>query len=262
MVEQPPSPSPDPALQLQRDIHLQVVDLFRTALPGRPDDTPDAIVCRERNAIAEVAAMLPANAHEAALAARSVAAGAHADDAMREVQLHPGDMKVIHQLRNQAASMMRQSRGLVSLLVRVQTERRKREAKDPAREADAWTEYSVRSLLTEAHESLPPPAPRPARPPAAAPPERSRYAPPEPDPSLSPEEAAKVERHALLRRQASRYAVLHTARVKEIRQLKGLPENCDYEPPEPDLLDAIINGNSSNLRWADRYVPWVHSDAK
>jgi plasmid stability protein len=262
MENQPPEPAPDkpnPALQLQRDIHLQVVDLFRTTLPGRPDDTPDAIACRERFAIAEVAAMLPANAHEAALAAHCVAAGAQANDAMREITLHPGDIKVITLLRNQAASMMRQSRGFSSLLLRVQAARHKREAKDSTRETDALTEYSVRGLLTQAHESLPPPEPRPA--PAAATPERSRYAPWEPDPSLSPEEAAKAERQELMRRQASRYAVLHTMRVKLIRQLKGLPENCDFEPPEPDLLDAIINGDSSNLRWADRYEPWIPPDA-
>jgi len=46
-------------------------------------------------------------------------------------------------------------------------------------------------------------------------------------------------------------------RVKAIRQHGGLPPICDFEPPEPEVLHAIITGDTSNLRWADTYEPWV-----
>jgi hypothetical protein len=45
--------------------------------------------------------------------------------------------------------------------------------------------------------------------------------------------------------------------VKRIRQHGGLPPDCDFEPPDPELLHAIVTGNGSNLRWADRYEPYV-----
>jgi len=54
---------------------------------------------------------------------------------------------------------------------------------------------------------------------------------------------------------AGRYAILNTDRVKLIRKLGRLPDNCDFEPPEPKLLHEIITGNSSNLCWADEYEP-------
>jgi hypothetical protein len=46
-------------------------------------------------------------------------------------------------------------------------------------------------------------------------------------------------------------------RVKRIRQLGGLPPDCDYEPPRPEILDLIVNGETSNLLWADTYEAWV-----
>jgi hypothetical protein len=60
-----------------------------------------------------------------------------------------------------------------------------------------------------------------------------------------------------LRGEAGKYAVLNPVRVQQIRKLGGLPPDCDYEPPRPEVLHEIIHGNCSNLRWADTYEPYV-----
>jgi hypothetical protein len=242
----PPEPRPDPAIQLQRDIYLQIAMYFRSSLPAPSMDTPEAFAHRERVAIGEVAAMLPVNAYEASLAARAVAAGYQVDAALCELAQCGVDSKVAGQLRAQAASMGREARGFGGLLMRVQAERHKREARDLTREVDARTEYSTHGLLTLSQDGLPPRAPRAA--PSVAEP---------PPPPLTPEEAAEAERQEVLKRRASRYAILHTVQVKRIRKHGGLPPDCDFEPPDPELLHAIVTGDGSNLRWAETYEPWV-----
>ena len=245
-IEPPlPEPRPDPTIQLQRDIYLQIAMYFRSSLPPPPVDTPEAFAIRERVAIGEVAAMLPVNAYEASLAARAVAAGCQVDAALCELAQYDGDSKVAMQLRAQAASMGREARGFGGLLMRVQAARHKREAKDLTREVDDRTEYSTHGLLTLSQDGLPPRAPRTA-PPVAAPPE-----------PLTPEQAAEAEKQEVLKRRASRYAILNTVQVKRIRKHGGLPPDCDFEPPDPELLHAIVTGDGSNLRWADTYEPWV-----
>jgi hypothetical protein len=68
-----------------------------------------------------------------------------------------------------------------------------------------------------------------------------------------PEEEKQKDR---LRAKADRYAILHRKEAKLIRQLGGLPPDCDFEPPDPEVLHAIITGDTSNLRWVDTYEPW------
>jgi len=81
-------------------------------------------------------------------------------------------------------------------------------------------------------------------------PEKVRYR----DYSEWSEEEKQADR---LRSKADHWAILNTVQAKRIRQHGGLPPDCDFEPPEPEVLHAIINGDTSNLRWADTYEPWV-----
>jgi hypothetical protein len=69
-----------------------------------------------------------------------------------------------------------------------------------------------------------------------------------------PEEEKRQER---LSARASRYAILNTERVKRMRQIGGLPDPCDFEPPDPELLQEILTGTHENLIWADTYEPYV-----
>ena len=68
-----PEPA-DPTLRLTRDAYYIAVHTLRGTLPPAEADTQEAIARRDHAAIVQVAAMLPANADEAFLAAQSVGA--------------------------------------------------------------------------------------------------------------------------------------------------------------------------------------------
>jgi hypothetical protein len=111
------------------------------------------------------------------------------------------------------------------------------------------TAPEIAGLMTQALATLPPPPPALD---AAAPAEPERTRP------LAWSDLTEQEQQAsLLQQEADRYALYNTVRVQRIRTLGGLPPDCDYEPPRPEILDLIINGDTSTLRWADTYVAWV-----
>jgi len=262
-MDQSPDAQPlDPAIQLDRDLHDEAMEALREMLPPPHPDTLEARARRHRAAIVRVAALVPASSVETDLAAHHVAAMAHARDCLRQAAQQMDDLRLAMKLRAQAASMGREARGYLGKLFALQAVRKKREATDADRESAAWTEHSVLNQLTDALERLPPQPPVAAPPPQSAPPAAAepppQAPPPQPARPRDYEEWSDEEKHRdRIRRQADRYAILHTMRVKRIRQLGGLPPDCDYEPPEPEVLHAIITGTGSNLRWADTYEPWV-----
>jgi hypothetical protein len=74
-MDHDPAPEPtDLSLQLPRSTYRQLLHMLRGMLPDPEDDTPEALAYRDHAAIAQVAAMLHANADEAFLAAQSVGA--------------------------------------------------------------------------------------------------------------------------------------------------------------------------------------------
>ena len=228
---------PDPldlTLQLPRDLYWHIVHTLRGSLPLLPPNaTQDDEARRDNAAIARVASMLPANAHEATLAAQFVAADAHAHDSMRLAHQYPNDPKLILQCTAQSANMFRQSRGALSLLLRVQAIRQKREADSAALDKAAWTEHCAIGLMAGAlgRRNAPIPDPAPPAPPA------------EPEPSPEDTFATLSE--------ADQYAILYPRRAALIRQHGGLPPSYDFGPPEPDLERAIATGTSPILRALD-----------
>jgi hypothetical protein len=188
-------------------------------LPKSPDDTPDVRAVRNMGAMDAVAALNPADAFEARLAARIVAMDAHAADALRSASLAVNDPAEMHRCRAQAASMSRQSNAALRALLRMQETREKQMAEThPA--AMERTGYWF-------HE-IPTPAPDP-----------------EPAP---PGDAAPFDQLT----EAERYAVLYPDRAARIRAARGLPAAPDFGPPEPDLVDEIVDGSSPVLRALDR----------
>src|SRR5487761_2263735 len=219
---------PDPDLtQLPFDSYHQLVHTLCALLPPPVADTPEALARRNRAAIAQVAALVPANAEEANLGAQYVAAGAHAMDCLRLIRVHADDIGLTLKLTAQSASMMRQARGYRSLLLRVQSAREKREANPATRDSAAWTEHCVLGLMAEALSlSASEPAAEPPVPEVAPPPPR-RAVPtlaetddPQPDPAA----------------EAETYALHYPRRARLIRRLGGLPSDCDFGPPEPELV--------------------------
>jgi hypothetical protein len=251
-------PPPDIDHQLELEILREAADTLRHMLPPPIDDTPEARLLRDHVAIAKVAAMDPGNPVEADLAACHVAAIAHYKDCLRQVaEQNTVDPKRADQLRAQCASMQRQASGFLGRFERMLAIRKKREDDPVARESADRAEHYRLALLTQALESLPPqPPPAPAAPkPAAGSPPVVRWR----DYDDWTDEEKRVDR---LHAKASRYAILNPVRVALIRKLGGLPPDCDYEPPDDELLHEIIHGTHPNLIWAETYVPWVHPDLR
>jgi hypothetical protein len=231
----PEPEQPDLTLQLPRAVYYQVIHTLRGSLPPPVSDTPEDLAHRDNAAIARVACLLPANGDEANLAATYVGAQAYAMDCLRLARRYSGDPNFILKCTAQAASMMREARATRSLLLRVQAARQKREADGAALGKAEWIEHCAIGLMAQAL----PDAPRAAvaKPPASQPAEPTAM----PATGLDPVVAAAAER----------YALSHRKRAALIRTLGRLPDKLDFGPLSPQLVAAIVTGNSPVLRSLD-----------
>jgi hypothetical protein len=195
-------------------------EIFATltaSLPPPPDgDTPDNRARRDEAAMEAVAALHPADAFEARLAAQIVLADAlMADSASLAVQ-HRTDFPTTTRHRAQANSFMREVRASLRELRRMQAERDKAlaEMQPAAMERAGW-------WFREA--TVPAPAAQADNP--------DRFA------SLS---------------EAEQYAVIYPDRARRIRAAGGLPNPLDFDPLEPEQVAAIVTGTSPILLALDR----------
>ena len=262
MADAPHHPPPDPA-HLRYDIACDVVESLHELLPPPSIDTPEAWERRDLLAVGRVTALAPATFEEADFATNYVACQAHSRDCLRLAARRGTDPKDVAKLLAQQARMGREARGWHSALTRMQAARRKEQSSDTTRNHAAGIAPDMAApdtpvpemagLITQALAVLSPLPPPPPAPEAAAPP--AEDVPPRPLAwsDLSEEE----QRRSLLRQEADRYAIYNTVRAKQIRQLGGLPPDCDYEPPRPEILDLIVHGQTRTLRWADTYDAWV-----
>jgi hypothetical protein len=150
---------PDLTLQLPRDVYHLAFTL-RGMLPPPETDTPEAEARRDRGAIALVASVLPANGEEAYLAARSVGLAIYAMDCLRQAGDYRGDPSFFLKCNAQAASTERKAQSARTLLLRLQAERRKREADNASADKAAWSEHCAIGLMADV---LAHPLPRPLR---------------------------------------------------------------------------------------------------
>jgi hypothetical protein len=140
--------SPHPSVDLSTQLYYQLVYTLMGLLPPPIDDTPAALRARNHAAVAKVAALLPVNADEIELAAQCIAARAQAEEMLREVRQHAGDIALVMRLNAQYGSMVRTSLSVHGRLMRVQALRHKRETIEGAANADAWTQHvAERSML-------------------------------------------------------------------------------------------------------------------
>jgi hypothetical protein len=184
--------------------------------------------------------MLPGNADEAHIASRCVAFGNYAEHCLHEARKYRGDIAAFLKCTAQAASMERQARGARSLLQRLQAERRKRETDNATTDNAAWTEYCAIGLMANALGQAPPAA-EPSPPPQQRPP-----------PAETPDVAQAGTPAEALAEEADMYATIYPRRAVLIRSRGGLPEPCDFGPPRPELVHAIVTGDSPTLRELDR----------
>ena len=277
-----PEPSPAPSLDLTntlpRDIYYEVAHTLRRTLPPPMADTPEAEHRRDRVAIAQVAALLPANAAEAHLAATFVAANIHALDCMGLSRVPGTDPQDVARCAAQSASMSRQARGALRLLLQMQAVRRTMEATNAAADAAVWTEHTamqwmaqalpgaspaMRSVPTPEPAALPEPSPTPEPRPAPEPPAWPKPAPtrePTATPAAtSPPAPPRPEPPSKPLAEAEFYAMLYPQRAKLIRRHGGVPDDARFGPPEDDIVHALVTGRSAALLALDQ--PPLHNQA-
>ena len=226
--------TPDLTLQLPRDTYYQLVHTLCASLPPPVTDTPEDLARRDNAAIAQVASLLPANADEANLAVQYVATSAQSMLCLQLAREYAtADHAYFLKFSALAVGMMRQARSARSLLLRVQAARQKREADNAGADKAAWTEHCAIGLMTDALGRTPPPA---------------TAEPPPPQAALPTEEAEPQSGPAA---EADQYALIYPRRAALIRSLGGLPASCDFGPPSPDLVHAIVTGTSPTLRALD-----------
>ncbi len=139
----PPHPADDPFPFLYHQLIYTLVGLLPPPLNG----SPEALRARDHAAIAKAAALLPVGANEIDLAAHCIAARAQAEDMLRLVREHEGDVGLVIRLNAQYGSMVRTSLAVHGRLMRVQAIRQKRETSEAAAKADSWTQFLNERLM-------------------------------------------------------------------------------------------------------------------
>jgi hypothetical protein len=257
MTDHTSLPQPDPVQQLAELAYYQLVHTLTGLLPSSLADTPEALAVRNQAAIARVAAMLPVNSDEADLAAHCVAARAQAEEIMRLLRVHADDIGLVLKLNAQYALMERTALADRAQLLRLQTARQKREKSPAACDQDNWAQHIAQQTLQKALDGPPltpiaapaPPEPTPAAQPDSLPPEPElRAAPPPTDAAIL---QSADEQLVDLAQEAERYAIIYPRRAQQIRRLGGSPPDCDFGPPDDDLVHAIVTGTSPALRALD-----------
>ena len=275
-----PQPT-DTCASFTRDDIQQLVLYFGGTLPPAIGGTADDRARRDNAALGQVAAMRPANADEMWLAARCVAAGAHADDQLRQLPLHAANFDRTRQINAQYALMVRTSGGARSILLRVQTARRRLELDAAAcaqgavlaagllalllgtraalgGQIEAVTEASAEAAAAEvakvAAAAEAKEAAAAVKAAAAGGPRGAQRPAPVPLPELPPLTPEEQERETWLIA-ADRYATIFPLRTRLIRRFGQLPDDCGIAQPEPELLEAIRTGDGYSLLWADELTP-------
>ncbi len=218
--------------QLPWDVYAEVVRQFRTTLPDpdpyEPDNRDEAFARRDRAAVARVAGLVPANPAEGAVAADHVICSEIAKVSLRAFQDSALPDETRHRAFRWAESMFRQSRGQVATLLRMQAERRRREAVPKGAIHADYTERLVTDYMAAAlgyPEIHPEPEP-----------------PPEPEPEPTPPPPAEP-----VLTEAERYAVTHPRRARLIRQNGGMPDLAfphSFGPPPASVIRGLLSETS------------------
>ncbi len=220
-------PPADPFQQLPKAVYRIIIADLYAGLPAPQLTDPELIAERVHAGIAEIAAMCPVNAEEARIAVRVVTADAQARDCIRHARTLFNDPISAMKCHAQANHYMRTANAARSLLLRVQTARRKRDSVPAAREQDAWTIHATEGLLLAADGHA-----------TAAP----------PPPQAADDDDEKFARYDA----AEQYALIYPRRAAEIRACGGVPPTATYGLPEPDTVRALIASTSPILQQIDQ----------
>jgi len=222
--------------------------------PATDTDTQEHRAARQEKAMAAVAALRPADAFEAELAAQIVSATAHAAECFR-LAAQPGqDPEASHRTRAQAATMMRLMQSGLRILHRIQATREKAEAAlHPAAMERAGYWFRDVSVPAPGEDRAPALGEGPGSLPAPSPAQAEAPQPIVRQPSVAPPGPGHAEPGFTDLTEAEQYATLYPDRAARIRAHRGLPPRLDFGPPEPELVEAIVNGTSPILRALDHH---------
>jgi hypothetical protein len=282
----PPPAAPDPGYLRTRSAYHHLIHILNTSLPPPIPNTSEVRAERNSAAVAQIAALCPANPAEALLAAQFVAANAQAMECLRLTHdlATPGHLTL--KCNAQAASMMRQAQGAMRTLLQAQAARARRNS-----DADAWAEQIAGELMTEKltypAEPSPSEAPVQEAPAQEAPAQKApaQKAPAqEPSPHKAPGQEAPAHEppaqkapaqdpspHEPPAREASAprpapdaepaldpdrlaefYTALYPQRAAAIRHAGGLPPDAGFPPPDEQVMRALLAGNAGAPARPDR----------
>lgn len=194
---------------LPASVSREVFATICATLPPPATDTPEIRADREDAAMSAVAALHPADAFEALLAARIVAAEASAVDSVALSMQYRNDLAATLRCRAQASAMMRQAQSALRSLRQMQAVREKAETEmQPAamERAGYWYRDASATPPTE-------PAPQPAD-----------LTEPEHDAVLNPDPKAPI------------------------RAEVDLPDHPDFAPPAPETVAEIVSATLPLLK--------------
>ena len=195
----------------------QALASLSVSLPPPPVDTPEQRAERDEAAMHAVAAIEPMDAFEIRLAVEIVVADAralHCYQQANQPELAPAEKR---RLTADAAGHLRHVRATTLILARRHAKREKAEAAMHPKAMER-AGYWFRDVSV-----------------------------PEPEP-------AEPQRSYEQMDEAERYAVLYPQRAAAIRAHRGLPPDCTFGPPEPALIERIINSDSPVLRELDQPI--------
>ncbi len=236
----PPEFSEDPAIFRYLAANRHLAQTLTSVLPPPPDDTPEARLHRDTAAIAAVAALLPANPAEVAVAVSHVAANAHAMECMRMAQTPDTRPELTLRCLSQSTSMLRQALAALRALQRMQAIRARREARPEQADAAARIEHIVAAGLTGDAIA------------AAVTPEASDAAARPEDPEPGDDLAQALES----------YVHIYPQRAALIRRHGGVPDDIRFGPPDPAIVEALVSGTSPLLRALDAVIAEDKNDTK
>jgi hypothetical protein len=217
-------PIPNVPDSLAREIYADLLNY----LPLPPTDTPEARLNRDSRAMAAVAALIPENAAEAAVAITAIATDFHAKDALAAASRPDLTIEALKNLRGMTASMSRQSQNAIRTLRLMQAERRKLEnALYPAamERSGHWFKDASQMVAGPSPVAIPPPT----------------------------EPTGDLPRCALDRMDAAeQFAARHPSQAAAIRAHRGIPPDCDFDPPDPKLIAFIVASRSPLLLELDQ----------
>jgi hypothetical protein len=226
--EQPSRPLDD---QINWDVYAEVARNFRDILPPPENDTQEALDRRNRAAIGIVSSLVPVTVAEGTVAADYVICYEQAHEAFRAARVITDNPDRQKEKLNWALRYVGKANACMATLLRMQSERRKREATPKgAMFADACESNVLHYLAVSLGYAEPTEAAT-----------RQPELPPEPEPESEPPppEPPKLT-------EGERYAAIYPDRARLIRKHGGVPDYplAKFGPPARRIVNELLNSVS------------------